>query len=382
MSAWLSMIIAIPLIFISLNMLINRMLFPRLSSSRPLSDTPFVSVMIPARNEATVIGATIQNWLSQSYPHYEVILLDDNSTDDTAQIARDVAGDCDKLTILSGAPLPNGWMGKNWACHQMANIAKGDILLFTDADVRWSADGLSALVADMTARHADVYSVWSTQETQTWGERLVVPLMAMVILGYLPILGVHHIPLGAFGAANGQCMAWRKKAYHQIGGHERVRGNVLEDVTLARMVKSAHMRLRMADGADLVTCRMYRNWGEVKNGYAKNILAGYGSPFALMLGIVFHWLIFIVPTFWLIIAIFTGEAIFIPALLTILGILLRALSASFTRQRVLDAVFMPISAILMTIIAIQALYWHYTQGGPTWKGRIVHHTSPKGKNNG
>ncbi|MCL4256438.1 MAG: glycosyltransferase, partial [Anaerolineae bacterium] len=333
MSAWLGIIIAIPLIFISLNMLINWMFFPRLSSSRALSDMPLVSVMIPARNEALVIGATIQNWLSQTYPHYEVILLDDNSTDNTSKIARDVAGDCDKLTILSGAPLPDGWMGKNWACHQMTHIAKGDILLFTDADVRWANNGLSALVADMTARNADVYSVWSTQETVTWGERLVVPLMALVILGYLPILGVHYVPLGAFGAANGQCMAWRKKAYHQIGGHERVRGNVLEDVTLARMVKSAKMRLRMADGAGLVNCRMYRNWGEVKNGYAKNILAGYGSPFALMLGIIFHWLIFIIPSLWLIIAIVTGEAIFIPALLTGLGILIRALSASFTRQR-------------------------------------------------
>lgn len=379
MSAWLGVIIAIPLVVISLNMLVNLMFFPRLSTARGLSSTPFVSVMIPARNEASVIGATIQHWLSQTYPCYEVILLDDHSTDGTGQIARDVAGDDDKLTIISGAPLPNDWMGKNWACHQMAQIARGDILLFTDADVRWSPGGLSALVADMTARNADLYTVWSTQQTVTWGERLVVPLMALVILGYLPILGVHHIPLGAFGAANGQCMAWRRRAYHQIGGHERVRGNVLEDVTLARMVKSAHLRLRMADGAGLVNCRMYQNWHEVKNGYAKNILAGYGSPLALMLGIIFHWLIFIIPVMWLLIAIFTGQDILIPTLLTALGILIRALSASFTRQRVRDAVFMPLSALLMTIIAIQALYWHYIQGGPTWKGRVVYH---KGKGNG
>lgn len=379
MSAWLGAIIAIPLVVISLNMLINLMFFPRLSTARSLSSTPFVSVMIPARNEASVIGATIQHWLSQTYPCYEVILLDDHSTDGTGQIARDVAGDDDKLTIISGAPLPDGWMGKNWACHQMAHMAKGDILLFTDADVRWSPDGLSALVADMTARNADLYTVWSTQETVTCSERLVVPLMALVILGYLPILAVHHIPLGAFGAANGQCMAWRRGAYQQIGGHERVRGNVLEDVTLARMIKSARMRLRMADGAGLVNCRMYQNWHEVKNGYAKNILAGYGSPLALLLGIIFHWMIFIIPPLWLIVAIFSGEHVFVPMLLTALGILIRAVSAAFTRQRVRDAVFMPFSALLMTIIAIQALYWHYTQGGPTWKGRVVYH---KGKANG
>ncbi len=370
MTTWLMLIIAIPLIVIAGNLLVNSQIFPRLSA-KSSAQTPFVSVMIPARNESAVIGDTVRGWLSQTYPHYEVIVLDDHSTDNTAQIARDASGDNPRVPILAGAPLPDGWMGKNWACHQMAQVAKGEIFLFTDADVHWSPEGLSALIADMTARRADLYSVWSTQETVTWTERLCVPLMAMVILGYLPLIGVHYIPLGAFGAANGQCMAWRKNAYNQIGGHNRVRGNVLEDVTLARMVKSAKMRLRMGDGAGLVTCRMYQNWREVKNGYAKNILAGYGSPFALMLGTIFHWLIFIVPPIAMIVALVTGENALMPALLTLLGIIIRAVSASFSRQRIFDAVFMPVSALLMTRIALQALYWHYTQGGPTWKGRVV-----------
>ncbi len=377
MSAWI--IIALPLLVISANLIVNICFFPRLSSKKIRKNTPFVSVMIPARNESAVIADTVRGWINQTYPHYEILLLDDHSTDNTAQIARDSAGNCDKLRILSGEALPDGWMGKNWACHQMAQTAKGDILLFTDADVRWSPDGLSALVADMTARNADLYTVWSTQETVTWSERLIVPLMAMVILGYLPIIGVHFIPLGAFGAANGQCMAWRKNAYHQIGGHERVKGNVLEDVTLARMVKSAKMRLRMADGAGLIMCRMYRDWREVKNGYAKNILAGYGSPFALIIGTIFHWLIFIIPSLWLMIAFISNQPTIMPALLTLMGILIRAISATFTRQRLSDALFMPISALLMTIIAVQALYWHYTQGGPTWKGRVISH---KGQKNG
>jgi chlorobactene glucosyltransferase len=370
MTTWLMLIIAIPLIVIAGNMLINIQIFPRLSAKSP-AQTPFVSVMIPARDESAVIGNTVRGWLAQDYPHYEVILLDDHSTDNTAQIAQDASGDNPRVHILAGAPLPDGWMGKNWACHQMAQVAKGEIFLFTDADVQWSSEGLSALIADMTARRADLYSVWSTQETVTWTERLCVPLMALVILGYLPLIGVHYIPLGAFGAANGQCMAWRKSAYNQIGGHNRVRGNVLEDVTLARMVKSEKMRLRMGDGAGLVTCRMYRNWREVKHGYAKNILAGYGSPLALMLGTIFHWLIFIIPPIAMIMALVRGENALIPALLTVLGITIRALSANFSRQRVFDALFMPISALLMTRIALQALYWHYTQGGPTWKGRVV-----------
>ena len=351
-------------------LLINVYKFPRLGNPPQHWEGvwPRVSVLIPARDEAVVIRETIQSLVGQDYPYLEVIILDDHSSDGTGDLARSASR---KATVLHGADLPDGWAGKNWACHQMAQVAKGEIFLFTDADVHWSPEGLSALIADMTARRADLYSVWSTQETVTWTERLCVPLMAMVILGYLPLIGVHYIPLGAFGAANGQCMAWRKNAYNQIGGHNRVRGNVLEDVTLARMVKSAKMRLRMGDGAGLVTCRMYQNWREVKNGYAKNILAGYGSPFALMLGTIFHWLIFIVPPIAMIVALVTGENALMPALLTLLGIIIRAVSASFSRQRIFDAVFMPVSALLMTRIALQALYWHYTQGGPTWKGRVV-----------
>ncbi len=372
----LLLFITVVLIVISLNMVMNVLLLPHLNNkaNQHKSDFPLVSVMIPARDEAVGIAKTIEHLLAQSYPHFEVILLDDNSSDGTAETAQAAARGSQKLKIVFGQALPDGWMGKNWACHQMVQIAQGEILIFTDADVIWQEDALSAVIQSMQRSQADLFTVWPTQETITWGERLCVPLMAFVILGYLPIVGTHYLPVSAFGAANGQCMVWRRSAYHQIGGHQAVADNVLEDVTMAKMVKSAGLRLRMADGNSLISCRMYSSWQRVRDGFAKNILAGYGTPAALMFGIVFHLTVFILP--WVL--LFTSEWGFWSVFLILIAILLRMVSAVFTDQRILDALFMPISVLLMTRIALQALWWHYRYGGPCWKGRIIHKQAKTG----
>jgi glycosyltransferase involved in cell wall biosynthesis len=256
-----------------------------------------LSCLIPARNEPAVIGETVRALLAQARPEMEVLLLNDHSTDGTAEVARAAAGDDPRLRILPGEELPPGWLGKNWACHQLAQAASGEILVFTDADVHWSAGAVDALLAEMEATGAHLLTVWPTQETVTWGERLTVPLMALVVHAYLPILCVHHTPYPLFAAANGQCMVFRRPAYSAVGGHASVRDNVLEDVTLARHIKEKGLRLRMIEGNGLVRCRMYRSWAEVRNGYAKNILKGYGNTVGLIAATLFHWAIFLGP--WL-----------------------------------------------------------------------------------
>lgn len=364
----------------------NTLTFPRLKRSSDLSSPPRLSILVPARNEAAVIGQTVRGLLAQTYPHFEVIVLDDNSSDGTAALALAAAKGDPRLCVLPGKPLPSGWLGKNWACHQLAHAADGDWLIFTDADVRWSPDALTALAAEMTRTQADLLTVWPTQQTLSWGERLVVPLMALVILGYLPLLLVHHTPWPALAAANGQCLAFRRKAYEAIGGHFALRDNVLEDVGFARRAKAKGFRLRMADGAGLIHCRMYPDWPSVRDGFAKNILAGYGgSVIFLILATFFHWLVFLGPWLLLIInnqwsIINSQRFLFIDHwqltvnywlfVLIALGIGMRMLTAAATRQRPGDALLLPLSVLLMTRIAAQALWWHW-HGGPRWKGRIV-----------
>jgi len=360
-----------PLALFALIAILNSFTFPRLSprKTNQHGPTPRISVLIPMRNEARVIAETVRTLLAQDYPNFEVLLLDDHSDDGSATVARNAMQGSPHFKIVSGQELPTGWLGKNWACQQLAELAKGEILLFTDADVRWNPRAISALVAEMQATHADLLTVWPRQETISWSERLVVPLMNFSILAYLPALAVHHIPWPVFAAAIGQCLMFRRDAYQIVGGHRAIRSNITDDMAFAYAVKKQHLLLRMADGDGLLACRMYQNWSEVRNGYAKNILAGHGNSLAfLAFSIIFHWWIFVLPWLGLWMGLMTGRPIQSALVIILLGLLTRALSAAFSQQRLQDAILMPVSVILMTIIAAQAVFWRF-MGGPQWKGR-------------
>lgn len=344
---------------------LNAMTFPRLRRAQPRRALR-VSLLVPARNEAATIGATVRHLLAQAYPNFEVLVLDDQSSDDTAASALSAAAGDDRLRVLAGAPLPQGWLGKNWACHQLAAQAGGEVLLFTDADVRWQPEALAALIALLERHHSDMLTVWPTQETHSWAERLTVPLMALAVLGYLPEVLVRYAPWAAFAAANGQCLAFRREAYQAIGGHAAARDRIVEDVTLARLTKRQRRRLLMADGNGLIACRMYDGWSAVRDGFAKNIIAGYGGIIPLALATVFHWLVFLAPWVWLMV-----QPGLWPAVLVALGVGARLLTAVVTRQRPADALLMPLSVLLMTAIAMRAVWWHVRYGGPRWKGRLV-----------
>jgi chlorobactene glucosyltransferase len=377
--AWLA------LLMICLVTALNALTFPRLKAvgeGTPPGDVE-ISVLIPARNEAGVIQQTLRGLLGQNFPRSEILVLDDQSSDGTGQAAREAGEGDSRLRVIDGEALPGGWAGKNWACWQLAQEARGEVLVFTDADVTWKPGALAALVDLMGENGADLQTVWPTQVTVSWAERLVVPLMGFTTVGYLPLLAVHRTPWQVFAAANGQCLAFHKAAYFAIGGHALVRSTVLEDMRLARSIKRSRRRLRMADGNGLITCRMYRGWQEVRDGFAKNILAGHGSsvPF-LLLSMMFHWLVFVFPWVWLGLGwLFKSGWKYsgllwpwAPLVLVLMGVGARMLTAAVTRQRLRDAWLMPVSVVLMTIIAFQSIRWRWQHGGPQWKGRTLEGT--------
>ncbi|MFC1997729.1 glycosyltransferase, partial [Chloroflexota bacterium] len=374
---FIGLFISFAFLIIGITVIGNLIFFPRLKFDQ-IDKSTLVSVLIPARDEAGVITLTVKQVLSQTFANLELLLLDDGSVDGTADLATQAAEGDERFHLLRGDPLPQGWLGKNWACHQMVKAARGDLLLFMDADVQLQPKALAALVAYYNRENVGLVTVWPTQFTGSWGERLVVPLIGFAVLGYLPILPVHYTPWPNFSAANGQCMLFTNSSYEQSGGHAAVRNDILEDVALARRVKallnpkqtwskskdesSGVVRtldyfsspLRMVDGNQLIGCRMYpMGWTQVKDGFSKNILAGHwDSVLFLLLSTIFHWLIFIVPWLWL----FFGGSWWALGL-GITGITLRALTAAFTHQRIIDALLMPLSVVLMTRIAIQAIYW-------------------------
>jgi chlorobactene glucosyltransferase len=338
-----------------------------------------ISVLVPIRNEATVIAETVKSLLDQDDPNFEILLLDDESTDGSAELARQAGGGDPRLRILPGKPLPDGWLGKNWACAQLAEAARGEILVFTDADVHWIAHqhprpgALRILRRAIEQTGMDVYTVWPTQITVTWPERLVVPMMALATVGYLSFSAVQRLPWASLSAVYGQCLVFRRRGYERIGGHAAVKQDIVEDVGLIRLAKKQGLKLRMVDAAGQITCRMYRDWSSVRDGFAKNILAGHGGVIPLLLSAVFHWLVFVFPWVWSLIGWLGGVDNRYPSLaltLAAIGLAVRALTAKVTLQRAGDAFLMPLSIVLMTLIAGRALHWRWF-GGAEWKGRAL-----------
>ncbi len=287
------------LVFIALTNL--WMLRKRLGSHSAFRNGPRVSVLLPARNERDNIEACVASLLAQEYSDFEVLVLDDQSEDGTAKILRERFAGHPRLTVLHGAAPPPGWVGKSWACHQLACHASGELLLFTDADTRHHPRALAHAVGALTENNLDFLSVFVKEEVGSWSERLIIPMIPWSILSFLPLALAYYTPWAAFSAANGQFLLFRRSAYEFIGGHEAVRHSAVEDLALARRVKQCGLRWRLLDGSDLVRCRMYQNYDQLYEGLTKNLF----SAFDYRIG----WFILV----WLWIGVFTLEPLFVLA---------------------------------------------------------------------
>lgn len=262
---------------------------------------PRVSILVPARNERANIKACVESLLAQEYSDFEVLVLDDQSDDGTAKVLDEQFAGHPRLILLHGATPPPGWIGKSWACHQLAQRASGELLLFTDADTRHHPRTLAHAVRALTEENLDFLSVFIKEDVSSWSERLVIPMISWSILSFLPLALAYYTPWLALSAANGQFLLFRSSAYEAIGGHEAVRQSAVEDIALARCVKQHGLRWRLLDGSDLVRCRMYENYKQVYEGLTKNLLA----VFDYRIG----WFILI----WLWIGLFTFEPLIVLA---------------------------------------------------------------------
>lgn len=389
MIALLVCVVAVTLAYMLVTALLNGWMLPRLTVPATGKLTPegnvnagqttdpriTISVLIPARNEAHRIGPALRSLMAQTDIDMEVVVLDDQSEDNTAAVVQAIAQGDGRVQLRAGRPLPAGWIGKPWACQQLAQVARGELLLFTDADVVWESGALAALVHEFQTHNVDLLTAWPTQITVTWAERLTVPLMAMTVLGYVPIWLVNATFLPGTGIAVGQCLLFRRTAYWTIGGHEAIRRAIVDDMALAAAIKRRRLRLRMIDAHQLIWCRMYETWRDAFDGYTKNILAGHGDSLLLLAASTFvHWTLFLGPWFWLAMGWIDRAALgwpTVPLLLGLTGVAVRAVTAHSTGQRVGDALLLPISVLAMTGIAVRAVWGRWRYGGPQWKGRKV-----------
>jgi Glycosyl transferase family 2 len=243
------------------------------------SDRPAISVLIPARNEEAGIEAAARAALASVDVDVEVIVLDDHSTDRTAEIVRTLAAVDSRVRLAAGDPLPPGWAGKQFACFTLSALARHPVLAFLDADVRLEPPALARLDAFRVQSAAALVSGFPRQLTGTLLERLLIPLMHFVLLGFLPLGRMRIDPRPSLGAGCGQLFLTTADSYRQVGGHSHplVRGSFHDGVKLPRAYRSSGRMTDLCDVTELASCRMYRSAGQVWRGLAKNAGEGLGK---------------------------------------------------------------------------------------------------------
>ena len=258
------------LLFISLRYTVRR---PRLRDYEPITSGPLVSVIVPARNEARNIERCVRSVLGTSYSPIEVIVVDDRSSDGTAAIVAPATGD--RLRLVRGVDLPEGWFGKQWALVQGFKQARGELLLFTDADTRHTPELLPRALAGLQQERVDLFTVLPRQEMRTFWERLIQPHVFVALesrFAFMPVVNRTRTDWNAI--ANGQFILTPRAAYEAIGTHEAVRDGVADDLMLAQQYVRAGKDIYIIEAREFMTTRMYASLREIVAGWTKNLATG------------------------------------------------------------------------------------------------------------
>ncbi|MFN8076312.1 MAG: glycosyltransferase family 2 protein [Kineosporiaceae bacterium] len=325
-----------------------------------------VSILLPARNEAHQIAACVASLLEQvAVPDLEIVVLDDGSTDGTADVVRAVVGDDPRVRVLSGEPLPPGWLGKPWACAQLAEAATGSVLVFVDADVVFAPHAVAAAVATLRESGLELITPYPRQLAFGPAERLVQPLLQWSWLTLLPLHRAERSWRTALVAATGQFLVVDAAAYRRFGGHEAIRDSVLDDIALLQALKRDGGHGVVVDGTHLATCRMYTSWPQLREGYTKSLWTAFGSP-AAGLGVAAGLgLAYVVP------AVAAARGSRVGSVGYAAAVAGRYAVAERTGGRSLpDSLAHPVSVSLFGWLVARS-WWGRKRGRLTWKGRAL-----------
>ena len=329
-----------------------------------------LSVLIPARNEEQNIRRTLEAVLANRDCEFEVVVLDDHSTDRTAEIVSGLACLDPRLRLESAPPLPAGWCGKQHACHVLARLARHPVLVFIDADVRLAPDALARMAGFMERKVIDLASGVPRQELGTFSERLLIPLIHFILLGFLPMHAMRRTKLPALSAGCGQLFIARRDAYEQCGGHAQLRDSLHDGLKLPRVFREAGFATDLFDATDLATCRMYHTNAQTWRGLGKNATEGLAAPgtigpmTVLLLGGQ------VLPIILLALApMLSGYGLTFAVAATAVVYLPRLMAAHIFRLPVGGALLHPLGVMALLAIQWQALFRHLAGKPSVWKGR-------------
>jgi hypothetical protein len=326
---------------------------------------PRISLLVPARDEAGHILDCLQSLRDQ--PGAEILVLDDGSRDGTGALARAAAAHDARVRVLDGATRPRGWLGKPFACAQLAAAAdpRSTVLVFLDADVQLTGPAVAAAVTLLESSGLDLLSPHPRELAVTGPERLVQPLLQWSWLTTLPLRVAERSSRRSLSAANGQFLVVRRSAYDRAGGHGAVRAEVLDDLALLRAVKASGGHGGVVDGSALATCRMYDGWPDLRDGYSKSLWSAFGSPAGAVGVVGLLGLTYVLP------AVAAARGSRVGALGYLAGVTGRIVTARATGGRAWpDALAHPASITVLGYLTGRSLVEH-RRGTLSWKGRSV-----------
>lgn len=357
------------LALVSLGLLLLRLIVSLVNLSMPVHlpqgktlSNSSLSVLIPARNEEHNIGRLVQAVLAMHHQVEEVLIYDDGSTDRTWEIIREMQILDPRIRGIEGGKLPEGWLGKNYACHCLASEARGELLLFLDADVVPEAGLAGGLVSRMESQGLDLLSIFPVQRMQGMGEWMSVPLMNWILLSLLPLSLVRLSRRPSLSAANGQCMLFRASAYRDQPWHSAVRNEAVEDIRIVQRMKAGGKRVETLLSDGQIACRMYRSYVEAVRGFSKNIHHFFGGSYTMM---ALFALFTTTGPFW------SALAFGWPGFLTytVAALLTRWITAHLSRQPAWRLTLLhPLLHASMLYVMVNA-YLAQRKGTLEWKGR-------------
>lgn len=367
------LVVVAVVVFLSVNIL-HLVKIP--SVAGPLHSSPFISICVPARNEERDVEICLRSLLEQDYPQFEVIAVDDNSADRTAAIIESLASNYPRLSFIRGAALPAGWLGKPYVLHQAYREARGEYLLFTDADPVFQPTALTSAVYCMQTKGLDILTLMPGARFGSFWERAVQP----VIFGFIGALtrfrkvNSREYPdamgIGAF-------IMFKRSAYEKIGGHERVRQEIVEDIALAKCAKKEGFNLLVADGKSVFSIRMYHSLREIWEGWRKNMFVAMKQSVVRTLYYVFIILSFVM-TPWLIFFynLMAGRQFLLSFAALLLVLITGIHLCEELRLEKRNVLLFPLGAIMMSVVMLNSMLQILLKGRAEWRGR--HYPLPPG----
>lgn len=326
---------------------------------------PFVSILIPMRNEEKNVTTLIQNLKELTYENFEVILLDDRSEDNTKPLALKAIGSDKRFQLMEGVPLQEGWVGKVHACHQLSKQATGDYLLFIDADVRLHEDSIEKTLPFFQTNKIKLVTGFPRFPVTSLLSILLVPMQHLVVWTHLPAFFANYTRFTKSTAAHGAFMLFETKAYEAIGGHSSVQSSLVEDVHIARKLKENGYFVKLINNTAYVTCHMYDTNKEVWEGFLKNIYTGIGRSKMMVFMLTIYYTLFYIVPFPLAIINFD----WLYALPVLLIFMQKAFIDWQTRQKMWLFLLMPFSAIAFIMIMHASMWRSILKQDYMWKGR-------------